>query len=147
MGAESPLVNIPIHAEYSDRIEFLAIFGCIVLIFSLIELVRRNRLKEKYALLWFLTSGVLLALALRRDWLDDFAKLVGVYYPPSALFLLLVFFMLLILVHFSTVISSLLSDKQVLVQQIGLLEARVKVLERGAEQSSLSSVRTSSNED
>ncbi len=147
MGAESPLVNIPIHAEYSDRIEFLAIFGCIVLIFSLIELVRRNRLKEKYALLWFLTSGVLLALALRRDWLDDFAKFVGVYYPPSALFLLLVFFMLLILVHFSTVISSLLSDKQVLVQQIGLLEARVKVLERGAEQSSLSSVRTSSNED
>lgn len=115
--------------EYRFRIEFWAILGCIVLFIGLIELVRRNRLKERYSFLWFLTSGVLLVFTLKRSWLEDLARLVGVYYPPTALFLLLVFFMLLILIHYSTVISRLLDEKQAIVQNLGLLEARVRELE------------------
>lgn len=115
--------------EYRLRIEFWAILGCVVLGAVLVELVRRNRLKEKYSLLWFLTSGVLLVLTLKRDWLDVVARFVGIYYAPSALFLVLVFFMLLILVHFSTVISQLLQDKQRVVQELALLEARLRNIE------------------
>ncbi len=126
LGAADPQ-NLP---DYRMRIEFWAALGCLVLFAALIELVRRHRLKERYSFLWFLTAGVLLVFTLRRDWLEDLAKLVGVYYPPTALFLLLVFFMLLILIHFSTVISRLLNDKQVLVQHLGILETRVKALER-----------------
>lgn len=114
---------------YQGRIEFWAVFGCIILFVSITELVRRDRLKERYSFLWFLTSGVLLIFTLKRGWLEDLAQVVGVYYPPTALFLLLVFFMLLILVHFSTVISKLLNDKQELVQNMGMLEARVRELE------------------
>lgn len=120
--------------DYRLRIEFWAILGCVALGGLLIELVRRNRLKEKYSLLWFLTSAVLLTLTLKRDWLEVFAQFVGIYYAPSALFLLLVFFMLLILVHFSTVISQLLQDKQRVVQELALLEARVRELESAAQQ-------------
>lgn len=115
--------------DYRLRIEFWAILGCVVLGGLLVELVRRNRLKEKYSLLWFLTAGVLLILTLKRDWLDVVAQFVGIYYAPSALFLVLVFFMLLILVHFSTVISGLIQDKQTLAQEIALLEARIREVE------------------
>jgi hypothetical protein len=128
-NADSPFAAVPALPDYRFRIEVWAILGCVVLFFALVELVRRHRLKERYSFLWFLTAGVLLAFTLRRDWLEDLAKMVGVYYPPTALFLLLVFFMLLILVHFSTVISGLLNDKQVIVQQLGLNEARVRELE------------------
>jgi hypothetical protein len=127
------------------RIEAWAILGCIVLFGALLELVRRRRLKEKYSFLWFLTSAVLLTLTLRRDWLEDFAHLLGVYYPPTALFLLLVFFMILILIHFSTVLSGLLNDRQVLTQKIGILESRIKALEvREDETSTHENVHTSS---
>lgn len=132
-GADSPFAQVPVVADYRFRIEFWAILGCIVLFLALIELVRRHRLKERYSFLWFATAGVLFVFTLRRDWLEDLARVVGVYYPPTALFLLLVFFMLLILVHFSTVISGLLSDKQSLTQQLGLLEARVRDLEQSRE--------------
>lgn len=117
--------------DYRLRIEFWAILGCVALGAVLVELVRRNRLKEKYSLLWFLTSGVLLVLTLKRDWLDVVAQFVGIYYAPSALFLVLVFFMLLILVHFSTVISQLLQDKQRVVQELALMDARLRSLEEG----------------
>jgi hypothetical protein len=115
--------------DYRFRIEFWAITGCILLVGAIIELVRRNQLKERYSFLWFATAAVLCAFALRRDWLEDFAQIMGVYYPPTALFLLLVFFMMLILIHFSTAISRLLSDRQTLTQSVGLLEARIRELE------------------
>jgi hypothetical protein len=129
MGAD-PIANLAVHPEYRGRIELWAILGCVLLFGALIELVRRHRLKERYSFLWFLTAGVLLVFTLRRDWLEDLAKLVGIYYPPTALFLLLVFFMLLILIHFSTVISRLLDTNHNLVQSVGLLESRLRELER-----------------
>ena len=117
--------------DYRFRIEFWAILGCVILLTAVVELVRRRRLKERYSFLWILTSISLLTLTLKRDWLEDLARLFGVYYHPSALFLVLVFFMLLTLIHFSTVISKLLSDIQSLTQAIGILDAKVKVLESG----------------
>ena len=128
--------------DYRLRVEFWAIFGCVVLFVMLFELVRRNRLKERYSLLWFLTALVLLTLALKRDWLEQLAALAGIYYAPTALFLVLIFFLIVILVHFSTVISKLLGDTQTLTQKIALLEAKIEknvVLNRGE--------RTSSTED
>lgn len=137
MSQLSPLQAVSVNPDYRFRIEFWAILGCLILFGALIELVRRNRLKEKYSFLWFLTATVLLTLSLRRDWLEGLARVVGVYYAPTALFLLLVFFMLLILVHFSMVISGLLQDKQTLAQSVGLLESRVRALEGELKSSSL----------
>ncbi|OFZ79469.1 MAG: hypothetical protein A2583_03455 [Bdellovibrionales bacterium RIFOXYD1_FULL_53_11] len=116
--------------DYRFRIEFWAILGCVILFGVLVELVRRRHLKERYSFLWFATAGVLLTLTLRRSWLEDIARVFGVYYPPTALFLILVFFMLMILVHFSMVISKLLGDNQTLTQSVGILEAKLKVLEK-----------------
>jgi len=134
MNSDSPFASLPPLPDYQFRIEFWAILGCVILFGALIELVRRHQLKERYSFLWFLTAGVLLVFTLKRNWLEDLARLVGVYYPPTALFLLLVFFMLLILIHFSTVISKLLNDKQTLAQSIGILEARVRALEEAQKQ-------------
>jgi hypothetical protein len=134
--------------DYRLRIEVWALVGCGILFLALVELVRRHRLKERYSFLWFLTGGVLLVFTVKRPWLEDLARFVGVYYPPTALFLLLVFFMLLILVHFSTVISRLLDDKQVLAQNLGILESRVRELERAAAPPAASpGARTSSSAD
>ena len=133
--------------DYRFRIEFWAVIGCVVLFAALFELVRRHRLKERYSFLWFLTAGVLMIFAIRRDWLEDLAHMVGVYYPPTALFLLLVFFMLLILIHFSTVLSRLLRDKQTLSQSIGILEARLRLVEQALEKSTTPSAHTSNTED
>jgi hypothetical protein len=129
VGSDSPFSALSPNPDYRFRIEFWAILGCVVLFATLVELVRRRKLKERYSLLWFATSLVLLLLALRRHWLDLLASALGVYYPPSALFLVLVFFLFLILMHFSTVISKLLSENQALAQSVGLLDARVRELE------------------
>lgn len=116
-------------SDYRFRVEFWAILGCVILFAALLEMVRRGKLKERYSLLWFATVTVLGLLTVKRNWLEDLAHVLGIYYPPSALFLVLVFFMLLMLVHFSMVLSKLISDKQELSQKLGLLERRVREIE------------------
>jgi hypothetical protein len=92
------------------------------------ELVRRKRIKERYSLLWFFTGLCMLTLTLKRDWLEQFSSMVGIYYAPSSLFLLLSGFMILILIHYSTVLSQLLSQNQKLGQKLALLETELDEL-------------------
>lgn len=105
------------------RIEIVSLAACFVLIGFIFELVRRNAIKEKYSFVWFLTGTILIALTLKRDWLAQLSSAIGVYYPPTALFLVLNFFMIVILVHFSMIISKLLTQNQKLAQKLALMEA------------------------
>jgi hypothetical protein len=110
------------------RVEVVAVLACLCLIALVFELVRRHQIKEKYSFLWFLTGTSLIVLTLKRDWLARLSSLVGVYYPPTALFLLLIFFVIVILVHYSTLLTRLLTQNQKLAQKVALLEAEVDAL-------------------
>lgn len=113
-----------------ERVKIVAILSSVSLLFIVIELVRRKRLKEEYSLLWLLTTFALFILAFWRGLLDVLAKLLGIFYPPTALFVVGFGFMLLILLHFSTVISKLSTENKVLTQRLGVLSWRVKELEK-----------------
>jgi len=112
------------------RVEIVALVACFTLIGAIFELVRRKRIKERYSLLWFFTGVSMLVLTLKRDWLEQFSSMVGIYYAPSSLFLLLSGFMILILIHYSTVLSQLLSQNQRLGQKLALLEAELESLKK-----------------
>ena len=111
------------------RVEIVMIMGSVGLLLVVLELVRRRRLKEEYSLLWLLTAVVLLALSLWSSSLDLIAKIVGIFYPPTALFVVGFGFVLLLLLYFSTIISKLSGENNNLTQQIAILDWRVQQLE------------------
>ena len=111
------------------RVEIAMILGSVGLLLIVLELVRRRRLKEEYSLLWLLTAVVLLALSLWRSSLDLIAKLMGVFYPPTALFVVGFGFVLLLLLYFSTIISKLSGENSNLTQRLAILDWRVRQLE------------------
>jgi hypothetical protein len=115
-----------------DRIQILIILVAALLLVGVLELVRRRRLLERYALLWLLSSIVLLALAIWRDALNEIADQVGVAYPPNALFIVGFGFVLWLLLHFSVAISRLNDQSKILAQRVALLEERLRGLERPA---------------
>jgi hypothetical protein len=118
------------------RVSILAAIASVILFLTILELIRRRRLRERYALLWLLTAVVMLGLSLWRGGLDVVASLVGIYYPPSALFVLGSLFILVVLLHYSTVISSLADQNTILAQKLALLETRVDTeLKRAPEKS------------
>jgi len=108
------------------RLTFVAALAVVVILGAIIELIRRHRLQERYALLWIATGAVMLVLAIWRRALDEFSQLVGVAYPPSALFMVAGLFVLVVLLHFSTVLSRLSEQNKTLAQKIALLEQQLR---------------------
>ena len=121
---------------FTDRLTsfvFVAAFGLLLLV---LEMVRRRALAEKYSLLWLIMAGAILMLALARPALDRIAPVLGIYYAPSALFVAGFVGLLLILLYFSSVITQLTRHNRIAAQQIGILSARIEVLEKELTQSS-----------
>jgi hypothetical protein len=108
------------------RIQVVAIVAAAGLLLVLLDLVRRRRLLERYALLWLFSAAVLLALAVWRDLLADVADLLGVAYPPNALFLIAFGFVLVLLLHFSLAVSRMSDQIKVLAQRLALLDEHVR---------------------
>ena len=112
----------------------VSIAGAIVsiaLVLVVLELIRRGRLRERYALLWLLTGLVLTALSLWRGGLNTMARWVGVEtYPPAVLFAVGIAFIIVVLLHYSTVISKLSDQNTVLAQRLALLEQELREPER-----------------
>jgi len=113
-----------------DRTILIALGGAFVLLISVLELVRRRRLREQYSILWLLTSLVVLVLASNRTLLDLLARAMKIAYPPSALFVIGFGFLLLITLHFSTVISRLTRENESLAQEMAILRQQVSALEK-----------------
>ena len=106
------------------RIQVVAIVASALLLLVILELVRRRRLLERYALLWLFSSLVLLGLSIWRDFLETLARAVGIYSPPNALFVIAFGFVLVLLLHFSLAVSRLADQSKVLAQRLALLEER-----------------------
>ena len=115
------------------RIQLVAIGGTAILFLIVLELVRRRRLLERYALVWLGSAVVLFALAIWGGLLNAVADAIGIFYPPTALFVIAFGFILLLLLHFSTAVSRLTDQSKVLAQRLALMEQRQRELEKRLE--------------
>ena len=103
------------------RVQIFAIAGSALLFFFVLELLRRRRLSEPYAILWLAASVVLLVLSVWDDLLETLADAVGIATPANALFVVGFGFILVLLLSFSTVISRLTRENKLLAQEIARL--------------------------
>ena len=102
----------------------------VLLVLVVLELIRKRRLRERYALLWLATGVVLLVLSAWRDGLNTIAGWVGIEtYPPAVLFAVATLFILLVLLDYSTVISRLADQNAVLAQRLALLEEKLRKID------------------
>jgi hypothetical protein len=107
-----------------QRIIAIAISGGLLLL--ILELVRRKRLMERYALLWLFSTVLLLVLSVWSGLLTSLASALGISYPPSALFAVAFGVVLVLLIHFSLAVSRLSDQNKVLAQRMGILQRRVQ---------------------
>src|SRR4051812_15336125 len=115
------------------HLQIVAILGTLALFLLVLELVRRRRLLERYALVWLGSAFVLLALGVWKGLLSIISDAIGIAYPPSALFVIAFGFVLLLLLHFSIAVSRLTDQSKVLAQRLALLEQRQRDTETPAQ--------------
>lgn len=90
-----------------------------------VEMIRRRKLREEYAMLWVLASAVLLVIAIFPDlviWLEEQLKVHYLTIVVLALF----GFLAMILMHYATVISRHAEHIRQLAEQVALLEHQLR---------------------
>ncbi|MCK5514078.1 MAG: DUF2304 domain-containing protein [Deltaproteobacteria bacterium] len=93
------------------------------------ELIRREKLKERYSLLWLATAICMFILSLWSDVLDAIALFIGIIIPANALFFIGTIFLMLIIFYMTIVVSKLSSQNELLAQEVALLKKRMEELE------------------
>ncbi|MEO6463703.1 MAG: DUF2304 domain-containing protein [Candidatus Eisenbacteria bacterium] len=126
MHPNLPSQAITIGIQPRTRV-FVILVG-VVILFFILDLVRKKQLREQYALLWILTSVVLCLSAVFIGGVEKLSQMVGIYYPPAFLFLIAILMILVLQFHFSTVISNLRDQNKALIQDVGILASEVKAL-------------------
>jgi len=118
--------------EHLTRIQIISLLGSVLFLLGILECVRRQLLKEAYALLWLALGGGFLVLSAFPGLLE-LARHIGILYAPAALFLFLIFGIILILIQYSVVLSRRTEQIKTLTQETALLRHRIEQLEKNAD--------------
>ena len=106
---------------YSISIAFSITFLIVV-----IELVRKNKLQERYSLLWIFMSVILLVLSSTPKIINSLADWLDIKNPPSFLFLFGLVYLLIYNLHLTTVVSKQSEKITRLAQEIALLKEKIE---------------------
>ncbi len=119
----------------TSTIQILSVIGSVgVMLLVKTQLIRRRRLREEYALLWFVSSILLIVLSVERDFLDTAARLLGVEYAPSLLLLGAIIMGFILSMHFSISLTRLSEENKALAQEVALMRRDLELSTSGQAQ-------------
>ncbi|MBF0686346.1 MAG: DUF2304 domain-containing protein [Cellulomonas sp.] len=115
-----------------------ALLGALVTLVFMFELLRRRRLREKYASLWIVVALLVLVAAVFPAVTEWLSALVGITTPVNLVFFLGLLVLLVVCVQISAEVSELELENQTLAEEVALLRLRVERLESAVEGGSAS---------
>lgn len=107
----------------------LGIVAAVVIVLSLFEMLRRNRLREKYAVVWFSIAIASLVIAVFPGLLSSVASILNVQLPSNLLFFLGSLVLLAMSLQHSYELGRLEERSRTLAEEVALLRERVARLE------------------
>jgi hypothetical protein len=113
-------------AGIETRAQVIALIATIAIFLLILDLVRRRKLAERYALLWLSAAVVLLVLAIWTDGLDVIANAMGIELPANAIFILAFAVAFLLLLNFSVATSRLSEETKILAQEAARLDQELR---------------------
>lgn len=118
----------------SKTLQIMMLLAVALYFIIVLFLLKKRSLNLKYTLLWLLSGGIMLLLAVFPQILNMFANIVGIYEPTNALFSIICFCIIIILMSLTAIVSKLNEKSKKVIQKMALLEKRVRELEEGSEQ-------------
>jgi len=104
----------------------LGLIGSVVIIAVLFEMLRRQTLREKYAVLWFLIAVVCLAIAVFPRLLFSAARLLGVEVPSNLLFFGASMVLMILTLQHSYELGRLEEKTRTLAEDLAILRLEVE---------------------
>lgn len=103
-----------------------AIVFSVSFVIIIVNLVRKEKLDEKYSILWLFTGVIIFIVSLFPEIITIISKMFNVFYPPALLFLFTIIILGTCIIHISVVITK--QNKMIvrLNQEISILKEKVE---------------------
>lgn len=103
---------------------------CFTLVGIIIELIRQNRLKEHYAIIWLLTAASVFVFGIWPDSINIISRIVRLHHLTTLLMVSFLF-LLAIVLHFTLAISQLFDRNKRLTQEVAWLRFELEEVRQG----------------
>ncbi len=100
-----------------------------LILFFVINAIRRQKMSFKYAVVWLLLSSATILFSVQDAWLQAIAKWAGFALPSNFVFFLLLIFVILFSLLLTLYINEQNSRTEALAQSIAKLDHRLKKIE------------------
>ena len=100
----------------------------------ILSLLKRKKFALKYSLLWFLAGILMLIIVIWPNILVWGANLLGIEVASNGLFGICILLEIMIMISITSVISDLANRMKSMVQNMALMERRIRLLEEKLEQ-------------
>lgn len=109
--------------------KIIAVTFSLILFTVILQLIRKHKLREEYAIVWFAVSLAILVFSLFDRTLNYLAALVAVVYAPTLILVFGILFCVVLLLAQTVMLSTQANRLRDLAQSVGLLEWRLRQLE------------------
>ncbi|MFF1881028.1 DUF2304 domain-containing protein [Pseudarthrobacter sp. NPDC058196] len=103
-----------------------AFFLALAIVGLVAEMLRRKKLREKYAIWWLVVGIATLILAAFPQLLGYVAQAVGVQLPSNLLFILSILMLLGVCLHLSWEISVVEEETRALAEEVAILRIQIE---------------------
>ena len=118
-----------------DRLLTVLTAFSVTLIVLVLIAVRRAHIRVEYSVSWLTAALLLLAVSLRRDFVDWLAAAMGVEYPPVAVLTVMFGIFLVVIYRLSLRVSALKDTSIALAQRVAILEYHLRSAHEEREES------------
>jgi hypothetical protein len=109
--------------------EALGILGAITILLTLFEMMRRHRLREKYAVIWFVLAIGALTVALAPSLLGSVSEFLGLQVPSNLVFFVASLVLLGLSLQHSYELGRGEERVRTLAEEVALLRLRLEEIE------------------
>ena len=107
----------------------LGIVSALIALLTVVELLRRRRLRERHAVWWFVAAILALILGVFPKTLTTLADLLGVEVPANLVFFVSIVILFLVNLQHSAELTGLEDKTRVLAEESALQKVRLERLE------------------
>ena len=105
-----------------------AIAAAAIALLAIIEMLRRQRFRERHAFWWLLAAILSLVVSIVPSTLEWAASVVGVEVPSNLAFFISIVILFFVTVQHSSELTTLEEKTRVLAEHVALVEQRLSVL-------------------
>ncbi|WP_154605773.1 DUF2304 domain-containing protein [Arthrobacter sp. AQ5-05] len=98
----------------------------LAIVVFVLEMLRRKKLREKYATLWLVVGALTVVLAAFPRLLNIASDLIGVQLPSNLLFILSILLLLGVCLHLSWELSVLEDETRTLAEEVAILRVQIE---------------------